>query len=98
MRRTEQSEGESKDTDPVQGNLLPDLPEWLEDFTENIMDQGVSASRGTPASTSRESDQELSRKVVSGNTVSSLISLKTEISKSARGPRLQGLLAGNAHW
>ena len=40
---------------PVQGNLLRDLPELLEDFTENLVDEGVSTSR-TPASTSRESD------------------------------------------
>ena len=30
----EQFAGDSKDTDPVKGNLLHDLPEWLEDFTE----------------------------------------------------------------
>ena len=43
-----------KDTDQVQGNFLRDLPEWLEDFTENLLDEGVSASRDTPASTSRD--------------------------------------------
>ena len=58
-----------KDTEQVQGNFLRDLPEWLEDFTENLLDEGVSASRDTPASTSRDSDLEPPRKVVSGNTV-----------------------------
>ena len=54
----EQSKDENKDIDQVQGNLLRDLPEWLEDFTENLVDEGVSASRDTSASTSHESDPE----------------------------------------
>ena len=37
---------------------MRDVPEWLEDFTENLEDERVLASRGTPASTSRESDSE----------------------------------------
>ena len=49
----------------VQGDLLRDLQEWLEDFTANPKDEGVSASRDTPASTSRESGSEPPRKVVS---------------------------------
>ena len=48
---SEQSEGDSKDTE---GNLLRDLPGWLEDVTENRVDEGALASRDTPASTSRE--------------------------------------------
>ena len=75
----------SSHTDPALGNLLHHLPEWLEDFTENLVVEGVSASRDTPASTSR--DSEPPRKVVSR---------KHEIAKYAREPRLQGLLAGNA--
>ena len=38
------------------GNLLRNSPEWLEDSTEKLVDDGVSAPRDTPASTSRESD------------------------------------------
>ena len=45
--------------------LHRDLPEWLGEFTENLEDEGMLAPRDTPASTSRESDSELSRKVVS---------------------------------
>ena len=52
---SEQFTGNSKDTDPA-GDLLRDLPEWLGDFTEHHVDEGVSASRDTPASTSCESD------------------------------------------
>ena len=45
---------------------LRDLPEWLEDFTENLVDEGVSASRDIPASTSRGPQPTPPRKVVSG--------------------------------
>ena len=50
----------------VQGDLLRDLPEWLEDITENLVDERVPAIRDTPASSSRESDPEPPGKVVSG--------------------------------
>ena len=87
---SEQFAGDSTDTDPVQGNLLRDLPEWLEDSTEKLVNEGLSASRDTPASTSRESDSEHPRKVVSGKTVFILTSRKTEIVRSARGQKSQG--------
>ena len=83
-----------KKIDLMLGNLLHDLLEWLEDFTENLVEEGASASSDTPASTSRESDQEFSRKVVSGNH--SIFTPKDEFSKCARGPKLQGLFAENA--
>ena len=54
LHGSEQSEDENKDIDLTRGNLLQDLPERLEDFTENLVDEGVSASRDAPASTSRE--------------------------------------------
>ena len=46
-------------------NWFPDLPEWLKNFTENIEDEGVLASRDTPANTSQDSDSERPAKVVS---------------------------------
>ena len=58
--------GDSEDTAPVRRNLLRDLLEWLEDFTEHLVDEGVTASQDTPAITSRESHSECSRKVVLG--------------------------------
>ena len=63
FRGSEQWEGDGEDPDPVQGDLLRDMPEWLEDFAENAVDEGVSASPDTPASTSRESDSKPPRKV-----------------------------------
>ena len=62
----EQTEDKNLDIDLVLGTRLHDLPEWMKDFTENLVDEGVSAPRDTPASTSRESDHKLSRKVASG--------------------------------
>ena len=55
-----------EDTDPVQGDLMRVLPEWLEEFRDNPVDEGVSALQDTPASTSREPDSEHPSKVVSG--------------------------------
>ena len=60
------NKNKDEDIDMVQGDLLRDLPEWLEEFTENVVDERVPAVRDTPASSSRESDPEPPRKVVSG--------------------------------
>ena len=80
----------------VQGDLLRDLPEWSEELTENLEDEGMSASRDTPASTSHDSDSERPGKVISRkHEVFLLTSRKTEIAKYAREPTLQGLFAGN---
>ena len=49
----------------VQGDMLRDLPEWSLQFTENFEDEGVLASRDTPASTSHDSDSDRRTKVVS---------------------------------
>ena len=47
-----------EDTEPARGDLLRDMPEWLEEFTENVADERVPAHRGAPASFSRESASE----------------------------------------
>ena len=54
------------DTEPARGDLLRDMSEWLEEFTENLVDERVPAHRDAPASSSRESASEPLRKVVSG--------------------------------
>ena len=48
--------------EPVRGDLLRDLPEWLEEFTDNLVDDRVPVHRDAPASSCRESASEL-RKV-----------------------------------
>ena len=62
---SEKSEDENKDIDLVLGNRLQDLSERLEDFTENLADERLSASRDTPTSIFLESNHEPPRKVVS---------------------------------
>ena len=74
-------------TNPVQGALLRDLPEWLGDFTENLVEEGVPASNGAPADFSHDSDPERPFKVASRkhNFLNSLPK-KTKIARSARKP------------
>ena len=47
------------DIDRAQGDLLRDLPDWLEEFTENFVDERVPSSRDTPTSSSTEDIQNL---------------------------------------
>ena len=46
-------------------NRFRDLPEWLEEFAENLEDKEVPASRGTPANTAQDSGSERPLKVES---------------------------------
>ena len=80
------------------GSPLRDLPEWLEEFTDNLVDEEASTSGEAPASISREAlHQEPPIKVVSGKHSNfSRTSRKTEIVKFGRGRMLQGLLAESA--
>ena len=56
----------NEDTEPARRNPLHDLPEWLEEFTKNLVDERVPEHRDAPASSSHESASETLRKVVSG--------------------------------
>ena len=49
----------------VRGDPLRYLLEWLEEFTENLVDDSVPEHRDGPASSSRESSTEPRGKVVS---------------------------------
>ena len=60
------------------------------------MDERVPVHRDAPACSSRESASEPVKKVVRVSTVFVLISLKTEIARSVRGPKLPGPRAENA--
>ena len=42
-----ETKNENEDIDPALGIRPHDLPEWLEEFTENLLDEGVAASRDT---------------------------------------------------
>ena len=56
----------NEDNETVRRDPLRDLPEWLEEFTENLVDDSVPAFMDAPASSSRESVSERRGKVVSG--------------------------------
>ena len=56
---------EDNETETVRGDSLRDLPERLQKFTENLVDERIPAYRDAPASSSRESASGPLRKVVS---------------------------------
>ena len=55
-----------KDNERVRGDPLRDLPEWLEEFTENLVDESVPEHRDAPASSSHELLSEPRGNAVSG--------------------------------
>ena len=55
------------DNENVRRNPLLDLPEWLEEFTENLVDESVPGHRDAPASSCCESGSEPRVRVVSGS-------------------------------
>ena len=75
--------------------LCSDIPEWLQEFRENLVDDRVPDSR---ASSSHELSLEhtSTRSEDLGKTVFKFTSLRTEIARSVRGPKLQGPRAEDA--
>ena len=66
MNQQKRKNTKNGDGETVRVNPLRDLPEWLEELTENLVDDSVPAHRDAPASSSRESASEPRGKVVSG--------------------------------
>ena len=92
-----------KETPIERGNPLcsddPEIPEWLQEFRENLVDDEIPLQGGSHASSSHEASLEptTERDVRTWvSTVFILISLRTEIARSASGPKLQGLRAEDA--
>ena len=77
-----QNPNKNEDPERARGDLLRDLPESLEEFTENLVEERVPAHRDAPASSSRES-----AKVVLVSTVLKLTSRKTRIATYGKGQR-----------
>ena len=76
-----------------------DIPEWPQEFRENLVDDRVPERRDSHASSSHEPSFEpirLREVRIWVNTVFILTVLKTEIARSARGPKLQELRAEDA--
>ena len=88
-----QKPNKNESHDQVQGDPChSDIPEWLQEFRENLVDDRVPEHRDLRASSSHDSSLEpkLWEVRIWVNTVLILTSLKTEIAKSARGPKSQG--------
>ena len=78
--------------------LHSDVPEWLQEFRENLVDDRVPEHRDSHASSSHESSLEPTpaRSADLGKHSVYTTSRKTEIARSARGPKLQGRRAEDA--
>ena len=72
--------------------LYSDIPEWLQEFREKLVDDRVLERRDSHASSSHEpySEPTPTRSADLGkHSVCTLTSRKTEIARFARGPKLQ---------
>ena len=78
--------------------LCSDIPEWLQEFRENLVDDRVPEHRDSHASSSHELSLEptSTRSEDLGKHSVLLTSIKTEIARSVRGPKLQGPRAEDA--
>ena len=64
----------------------PEIPEWLQEFRENLVDDEIPLQGGSHASSSHEA----TTKRIWVSTICILIFPKTEIARSVNGPKLQG--------
>ena len=89
-----------KESTIKRGNLCGDseIPEWLQEFRENLVDDEIPLQGGSHASSSHEVSLEptTKRREDLGEHNVILISLKTEIARSVNGPKLQGPHAEDA--
>ena len=83
----------------TRGNPLnSEIPEWLQEFRENLVDDEIPVHQNSHASSSHEVSLEQTTRDVRiwVSTVFILISLKTKIARSVKGPKLQGPHAEDA--
>ena len=79
--------------------LYSEILEWLQEFRENLVDDEIPEHGDSHASSSHEVSFESTfqrREEFGVSTVFILISLKTEIARSVRGPKSQGHRAEDA--
>ena len=78
--------------------LCSEIPEWLQEFRENLVDDEIAVQGGSHASSSRETSLEPTTKRREDLCKHSVFthSLKTEIARSVNGPKLQGPHAEDA--
>ena len=75
-QQKEKKQKQNEDTEPARRNPLHDLPEWSEEFKENLVDERGPEHTDAPASSSHESALEPLRKMVLGKH-----SIKTHFAK-----------------
>ena len=88
-----------KETTIERGNPCDsEIPEWLQEFKEILVDDEIPLHGGSHASSSHEVSLEptTKRREVWVNTMFILTSLKTEIARSVNGPKSQGPHAEDA--
>ena len=89
-----------KETTIERRNLCDDseIPEWLQEFRENLVDDEIPLQGGSHASSSHEAslDPVFKRREDLGNHNVHTHFLKTEIARSVNGPKLQGPHAEDA--
>ena len=88
-----------KETTIERSNPLDsEIPEWLQEFRENLVDDEIPLQGGSHASSSHEASLEptTKRREDLVSTVFILISQKTEIARFVHGPKLQGPHAQDA--
>ena len=91
--------GQPDETTIERGNPLEsEIPEWLQEFREILVDDEIPVHGGSHASSSHEASLEptFKRREDLGKHSVKLISLKTEIARSVKGPKLQGPHAEDA--
>ena len=79
-------------------SLCSEIPEWLQEFEEILVDDEIPVHGESHASSSHEASLEpiFKRSEDLGKHSVILISQKTEIARSVRGPKLQGPHAEDA--
>ena len=89
-----------KETTIERGNPLcsddSEIPEWLQEFRENLVDDEIPLQGGSHASSSHEASLEPTTKRREDSGKHSVYFPRTEIARSASGPKLQGLRAEDA--
>ena len=100
-RKTNKKEPKREQGDPLftdSGRASSEIPEWLQEFMENLVDGEIPVHGDSHASSSHEASLEpvLERREDLGKHSVFFISLKTENARSVIGPKLQGPRAEDA--
>ena len=89
LQKSKKKKTENEDNNQGTRDRLRNLPDWLEEFTDNLEDAEV------PALANTSHDWNVLWKRHPGSIAFIFTAQKTEIAKSASEPRLQGVLEGS---